>query len=142
MYSDPEVRRFFPEGTLAREETREEMEWHFDGHPVHPGLGLWAALLRENGRMIGRGGLLPWSIDGRDEVEIAYLIEKASWGQGLTRSRKQVRAFVAGLPRCDKNAVPLWPILGNLPAERASCSSLPILRRKDQRAQLTLRVSP
>ena len=27
LYADPEVRRYFPEGTLTREETREELEW-------------------------------------------------------------------------------------------------------------------
>jgi ribosomal-protein-alanine N-acetyltransferase len=27
--------------------------------------------------------LLPWKIDGQDEVEVAYLISKAFWGQGL-----------------------------------------------------------
>src|SRR5688572_8751210 len=28
-------------------------------------------------------GLLPWVIDGRPEVELAYLIDKARWGEGL-----------------------------------------------------------
>jgi ribosomal-protein-alanine N-acetyltransferase len=27
IYADPDVRRFFPEGTLTHEETREELEW-------------------------------------------------------------------------------------------------------------------
>lgn len=26
---------------------------------------------------------MPWVIDGRPEVELAYLIDKARWGQGL-----------------------------------------------------------
>lgn len=77
------MRRFFPEGTLSREETKEELEWHIGGHPDDPRLGLWATVLRENGRFIGRCGLLPWSIDGRDEVEIAYMIDKNDWGRGL-----------------------------------------------------------
>jgi RimJ/RimL family protein N-acetyltransferase len=83
LYSDPEIRRFFPEGTLTREETLEELEWFLNGHPRFPELGLWATIHKEMGRFIGRCGLLPWTIDGQDEVEVAYLVDKAFWGQGL-----------------------------------------------------------
>ena len=27
LYRDPEIRRYFPEGTLTRAETQEELEW-------------------------------------------------------------------------------------------------------------------
>jgi len=83
LYSDPEIRKYFPEGVLNREETREELEWHMHGHPRHPELGLWATIHKETGKFIGRCGLLPWTINDRLEVEIAYLIDKAYWGQGL-----------------------------------------------------------
>jgi ribosomal-protein-alanine N-acetyltransferase len=83
LYRDPEMRRFFPDGTLTLEETREELEWYLNGHPQHPELGLWATIYKETGQFIGRCGLLPWTIDGQDEVEIAYMIDKALWGQGL-----------------------------------------------------------
>lgn len=89
LYRDPEMRRYFPpEGasadrTLTLEETREELEWFLNGHPRHPELGLWATILKETGAFLGRCGLLPWSIEGQDEVEIAYMIDKAYWGQGL-----------------------------------------------------------
>ena len=89
LYSDPEMRRYFPvEGaspdrTLTREETWEELEWFLNGHPKHPELGLWATVLKENGAFIGRCGLLPWTIDGQDEVEVAYMIDKAYWRRGL-----------------------------------------------------------
>lgn len=83
LYRDPEVRRYFPEGTLTLEETREELEWFLNGHPEHPELGLWATILKENRRFIGRCGLLPWTIDGKYEVEVAYLLAKEYWGKGL-----------------------------------------------------------
>jgi ribosomal-protein-alanine N-acetyltransferase len=83
LYRDPDIRRYFPEGTLSYEETKEELEWFLNGHPEHPELGLWATIHKESGRFIGRCGLLPWTIDGRPEVEVAYLIDKAYWGQGL-----------------------------------------------------------
>ena len=83
LYSDPEMRRYFPDGTLTYEATREELEWFLNGHPEHPELGLWATIHRPTGRFIGRCGLLPWTIEGRDEVEIAYMIAKPFWRQGL-----------------------------------------------------------
>ncbi len=83
LYSDPVVRRYFPEGTLNLEQTRTELEWFLNGHPRHPELGLWATILKENGQFIGRCGLLPWTIDGQFEVEIAYMLAKEHWGQGL-----------------------------------------------------------
>ena len=83
LYSDPEVRRYFPEGILTREETQEELEWFLNGHPKHPDLGLWATIHKQTGRFIGRCGLLPWTIDGQYEVEVAYMIAKEFWRQGL-----------------------------------------------------------
>jgi len=83
LYSDPKIRRYFPEGTLTYEETKEELEWFLNGHPKHPGLGLWATILKESDQFIGRCGLLPWTIDGQNEVEVAYLIARGYWRQGL-----------------------------------------------------------
>ncbi len=49
LYSDPEVRRFFPEGVLTAEQTREELAWHMNGGwPEHPDLGLWATVERQS----------------------------------------------------------------------------------------------
>ncbi len=83
LYRDPEMRRFYPEGTLTYEETKEELDWFVNGNPQHPELGLWATVLKETGAFIGRCGLLPWTIDNREEVEVAYMIDKAHWGKGL-----------------------------------------------------------
>jgi RimJ/RimL family protein N-acetyltransferase len=83
LYQDAEIRRYFPEGTLTYAETKEELEWFLNGHPRHPELGLWATIHKETGQFIGRCGLLPWVIDQRPEVEVAYMLAKEYWGQGL-----------------------------------------------------------
>jgi ribosomal-protein-alanine N-acetyltransferase len=83
LYSDPEVRRYFPDGTLTLEQTRAELEWFRHGHPRHPSLGLWATIETRSGAFLGRCGLLPWTFDGVAEVELAFLIDKARWGEGL-----------------------------------------------------------
>ena len=83
LYSDPEIRQYFPEGTLSYSDTKAELEWHMNGHPAFPELGLWATVLKETNEFIGRCGLLPWKIEERQEVEVAYLLDKKFWGQGL-----------------------------------------------------------
>jgi ribosomal-protein-alanine N-acetyltransferase len=83
LYSDAQVRKYFPEGTLTYEQTKEELEWFLNGHPTHPELGLWATVQKETGKFIGRCGLLPWTIEGRDEVEVAYMIAREYWRQGF-----------------------------------------------------------
>jgi RimJ/RimL family protein N-acetyltransferase len=89
LYQDPEIRRYFPEGVLSYENTKEELEWHMNGHPEHPELGLWAMVHKETGKFIGRCGVLPWEIDGKLEVEIAYLLDKNFWHQGLATEAAQ-----------------------------------------------------
>ncbi|MBL8710349.1 MAG: GNAT family N-acetyltransferase [Rhodospirillaceae bacterium] len=83
LYGDPRVRRYFPEGILSVAETVEELEWFLNGHPDFPQLGLWATIDKTTQAFIGRCGLLPWTIAGRQEVEIAYLLDPACWGRGL-----------------------------------------------------------
>jgi len=89
LYRDPEIRKYFPEGVLTLKETKEELEWHMNGHPTYPELGLWATIHKETRKFIGRCGLLPWDIDGRLEVEIAYLLDKSFWHQGLATEAAQ-----------------------------------------------------
>lgn len=93
LYGNPIVRRFFPEGVLTPAETQEELEWFLNGHPEHPELGLWATIDKASGAFIGRCGLLPWEIDGRHEVEVAYLLDPAFWGRGL--ASEAARGIVA-----------------------------------------------
>jgi ribosomal-protein-alanine N-acetyltransferase len=92
LYRDPEVRRHFLEGTLTFEQTKDELDWFVNGDPDHPRLGLWAALHKATGDFIGRCGLIPWTIDGIAEVEVAYLLDKRYWRQGL--ASEAARALV------------------------------------------------
>lgn len=89
LYRDPQMRRFFPEGTLTRAQTQEEIDWFREGHPDYARLGLWAAVTREDGAFVGRCGLLPWVIEGRQEIELAYLIDRRRWGEGLATEAAQ-----------------------------------------------------
>ena len=83
FYSDPDVVKYIPDAPRTYQETKEELEWFMNGHPKFPELGLWATIYKENGQFIGRCGLLPWTIDGQQEVEVAFALSKDYWGQGL-----------------------------------------------------------
>lgn len=83
LYCDPEITKYIPDAPRTRDEARKELEWHMHGHPKNPQLGLWATIHKESGKFIGRCGLLPWEIDGQQEVEVAYTIARDYWGRGL-----------------------------------------------------------
>jgi RimJ/RimL family protein N-acetyltransferase len=59
------------------------------GDPRHPGLGLWATVERASDEFLGRCGLLPWHIEGKDEVELAFMIKKGRWREGLATEAAQ-----------------------------------------------------
>jgi ribosomal-protein-alanine N-acetyltransferase len=83
FYSDPNVVRYIPDAPRSRNEAREELEWFLNGHPKFSELGLWATIYKETGNFIGRCGLLPGTIDNRNEVEVAFAFSKEYWGKGF-----------------------------------------------------------
>ena len=89
LYRDPDIRKYFPDGTRTVEETKEELEWILDEYYGQYGFGLWATIFKETGAFIGRCGLIPWTIDEQQEVEVAYLLDKAYWGRGLATEAAQ-----------------------------------------------------
>jgi len=94
LYQDIEIRRYFPDGVLSYDDTKEELEWYINGHPQYPKLGLWATVHKESGKFIGRCGLLPWEIDDTLEIEIAYLLNKDFWHQGFaTEAAKGIMSY-------------------------------------------------
>ena len=91
LYCNAEITKYIPDAPRSYEEARDELEWHMHGHPRHPELGLWATIHKETGKFIGRCGLLPWEIEGQQEVEIAYTLSQEYWGQGLaTEAAKSI----------------------------------------------------
>ena len=121
LYRDPVIRRYFPEGTLTRDETKEELEWFLNGHPDHPELGLWATIHKADDRFIGRCGLLPWTIGQHAEVEVAYLLAKEYWGQGL--ATEAARALVGyGVERLHLSRLICLILPGNQASLRVAAS--------------------
>ena len=97
FYSDPEIVKYIPDAPRTFEETKQELEWFMNGHPKFPELGLWATIYQETGQFIGRCGLLPWTIDEQDEVEVAFALSKNYWGRGLaTEAARGIVEYAIG----------------------------------------------
>lgn len=69
------------EGAFSESETQSWLDknltrYHDDG------IGLWAAILKESGSMIGLAGLTWQDIDGKHVPEVGYLFNRAYWGNG------------------------------------------------------------
>ena len=72
------------EGAFSDEEVREWLEKQTARYRQW-GFGLWAAVLKETGEMIGQCGLTVQECSGRRMVEVGYLFLKAYWHQGYAR---------------------------------------------------------
>jgi ribosomal-protein-alanine N-acetyltransferase len=111
VYGDPEAMRYVGRSGSARtrEQTGTVVSQLMAGRRRH-GYGLWAATLRDDGRMIGLCGLTPVEDTGPD-VELVYLLERSRWGQGY--ATEMARACLAagftgfGLRRVIALAYPL-----------------------------------
>jgi ribosomal-protein-alanine N-acetyltransferase len=83
IYSDPETMKFMGKAPDSVEEERDHIQSHIAHHYEKYGVGLWATVLKENNRLIGRCGLMRKQIEGVEEVEIAYLLGREYWGREL-----------------------------------------------------------
>ena len=103
FYSDPAVIQFIPDAPRTVAETQEELNWIIDVYYQQYGFGLWATLEKKSGAFMGRCGLIPWTIDQRQEVEVAYALAQSYWGQGyateIARAIAHYGLVHLGLPR-------------------------------------------
>src|SRR5437763_2910236 len=81
VLGDAETMRFY-----QRPFTREEVldRWIARNMKLYAerGYGLWALVLKEEGRVIGQCGLLPQLVDGEKELEIGWLVNRSYQRRG------------------------------------------------------------
>ena len=83
MLLDPEVMYAY-EHAFSVEEVwawleRQRVRYRRDG------FGLWAAVLRETGEMVGQAGLTWQPCEGETVLEIGYLLKRRHWHRGYAR---------------------------------------------------------
>lgn len=89
--ADPEVMRFYPTGPRPKEWAERGVRYFIRTQEQH-GFSLWAVIHKADGRFIGYCGLVPQTINGKEEVEVGYKLARAYWGQGLaTEAARGVR---------------------------------------------------
>jgi len=88
--ADPEVMRYMGRGAMIREQSAQSIE-RFVRHWEKHGYGLWAVEYKASGAFIGRIGLLHRedSPEGQHRVEVAWLVDRRFWGQGLATEGAQ-----------------------------------------------------
>jgi ribosomal-protein-alanine N-acetyltransferase len=93
IYTDPENMRFMGRQPDSVEFERYYIRKHIADYYDKHGFGLWAAVLKEDNRLIGRCGLLYQEVEGTREVEVSYLLDRHYWGRGLATeaARETVR---------------------------------------------------
>jgi RimJ/RimL family protein N-acetyltransferase len=81
MYADPRVTATLG-GVRTHAEARKLLQKNLDHWERH-GFGLWVFRDPANGRFVGRAGLRHDTVDGKEEVELAYALMAEFWGNGL-----------------------------------------------------------
>jgi ribosomal-protein-alanine N-acetyltransferase len=101
MWADPQVTQFMG-GPRDRAEVRRLVEEDAQ-LPTPREIDLWPVVEKSSGRAVGDCGLINKEVDGEDEVELIYVLERESWGKGYaTEAASAIMryAFVElGLPR-------------------------------------------
>lgn len=80
IHSDAEVMRYLPGGQPRPVEKTEAVIAFFIRHQEQHGFSVWALETKADGCFIGNCGLMVLAESG--EVEVAYALGKAYWGQG------------------------------------------------------------
>jgi RimJ/RimL family protein N-acetyltransferase len=83
FHCNPENIRYYHDAPTTIEEVREQLEWDTDWYKNHDDLGTWAIIQKEGGKLVGLCSLMPWTVDGIEEVEMAYVLAEECRGQGL-----------------------------------------------------------
>jgi [ribosomal protein S5]-alanine N-acetyltransferase len=82
MYADTETMRFIGNGDAAtREESAQALLEAIEAHERY-GYGLLGMVLRESGDLVGRCGYKVWQVDGKDHLEIGWMVHRDHVGLG------------------------------------------------------------
>ena len=83
FHRNPENIRHYHDAPQTLEEVTEQLEWDLDCYRKNQGLGTWAIVHKATGKLAGLCSLMPWTVDGVEEVEMAYVLAEECRGQGL-----------------------------------------------------------
>lgn len=83
MLQDPLVMYAY-EHEFTDEDVKQWLSRQLDRYEKY-GFGLWAAVLKGSGRMVGQTGLTYQKCEGAQVLEVGYLLKRKFWHQGYAR---------------------------------------------------------
>ena len=87
LHADAEVMRFLG-GVRTRDASWESLQRIRRSYSENR-FGLYAAVLKSDGKFIGRCGFIRWNIDDALEIEVAYALAREYWGKRLATEAAQ-----------------------------------------------------
>jgi [ribosomal protein S5]-alanine N-acetyltransferase len=81
LYADPEVMRFLS-GPRSQDEVQRVLNGYIREYQLY-GHSFFATITKDDQRFIGHCGLLNQEVEGKQEVELAYVLARPYWKQGL-----------------------------------------------------------
>jgi len=70
------------EHTFSDEQVQEWLDRQL-GRYAETGVGIWAAIEKDTGEMVGQIGLVWTAIEDEEALELAYMLKKACWHKGF-----------------------------------------------------------
>lgn len=81
ILGDPETMQYYP-APFSREKSREWIEGNLERYEAD-GFGLWAIEWKATGEFLGNCGPVRRTVDGRQEVEVGWHVERSHWRRGI-----------------------------------------------------------
>ncbi|GAA0595105.1 GNAT family N-acetyltransferase [Virgibacillus siamensis] len=83
MLSNPEIMRFIGNGKPKDESgTKHFMDWIYRTYEHGSEFGLHVMVLKDDDVPVGHAGLVPQQVEGKNEIEIGYWVNRPYWGIG------------------------------------------------------------
>lgn len=80
LWTDPDVTEYLG-GPREREQLTRDIEENLED-PFLEEYDLWPVIEKETNQPIGHCGLLMKEVEGKQEIEVVYVIDKSYWGKG------------------------------------------------------------
>lgn len=94
LWQDPDVVQYIGNGHVK---TKEELKQNFPYWLSKSELGKGVLVMLHRGTLkpIGHAGLVPQTVDDKDELEVGYWVSKRHWGRGYATEAAQLFSTIA-----------------------------------------------
>lgn len=83
MLADADTMKFIGNGkTRDRDRALEFLYWIYKSYEKEPDFGLRLLVRKEDGQRVGHAGLVPQTVENKEELEIGYWVAREFWGRG------------------------------------------------------------